>query len=212
MSHMKSADHRVALSLRLPKRVVDEVVGYATEHGVSKTDAFLHFVQRGIEQEAQGEAVTLDSLASQIDRVLSLLQAQGAHAGHQASSEDCSRCAESVEVHRAQEFATARRAVADVAADYQAVDKAYLFGSFARGDFSEASDIDVRLVLDRSHPFTLGDLSRFSKRVEQATGREVDVVTATHLKNEALAAAIDREKVLVYEREAGRPFEGLGDI
>ena len=39
------------------------------------------------------------------------------------------------------------------------------------------------------------------KRIEQQTGREVDVVSADVIKNANLAAAIEREKVLVYERE-----------
>ena len=78
---------------------------------------------------------------------------------------------------------------------------AYLFGSFARGSQTAGSDVDVRLVIDRGEGFTLRELSHFAKIVQQETGRECDVVSAADVANEALAAAIDREKVLVYERK-----------
>lgn len=49
-------------------------------------------------------------------------------------------------------------------------------------------------------PFTLFEVSQFQKHLERACGRAVDVVTAKQIKNPNLAAAIEREKVLVYER------------
>ena len=48
--------------------------------------------------------------------------------------------------------------------------------------------------------FTLFEVSQFQKHLERACGRAVDVVTAKQIKNPNLAAAIEREKVLVYER------------
>ena len=81
-------------------------------------------------------------------------------------------------------------------------DLAYLFGSFARGTFGSDSDVDVRIEYDHGMSFNLHDVSQFGKRIEQATGREVDVVSADRIKKEGLAAAIERDKELVYEREA----------
>ena len=75
-----------------------------------------------------------------------------------------------------------------------------MFGSFARGDFAAESDVDVRLEYDGVAPFTLFEVSQFQKHLERACGRAVDVVTAKQIKNPNLAAAIEREKVLVYER------------
>ena len=72
---------------------------------------------------------------------------------------------------------------------------------FARKQFGPQSDIDVHIEVDRSNGFNLHDLTHFMKRIEQRTGREVDVVSADVIKNANLAAAIEREKVLVYERE-----------
>lgn len=94
-----------------------------------------------------------------------------------------------------------REAIAQAAAAFPAIRKAYLFGSFARGTFGDESDVDVRIEYDADGSFSLRELAQFQKRIEQATGREVDVVSARRLKNESLEAAIEREKVLVYERE-----------
>ena len=92
-----------------------------------------------------------------------------------------------------------RRAVAKAAEDFPAIERAYLVGSFVRGEHDEKSDVDVRIEFADDVPFNLHDLSQFARRIERATGRNVDVVSAKHLKNERLADAIERDKVLAYE-------------
>ena len=173
-----SAPKRVPLSLRLPVQVVESVDRYA-----SKTDAFLHFLRRGMDAE-RGE-LRLDQLV-EIKEQLSeikgmLLEKRG---------------------DRSEEAAFVREAVAQAASEFPAIERAYLFGSFARGTFGSDSDVDVRIEYDHGMSFNLHDVSQFGKRIEQATGREVDVVSTDRIKKEGLAAAIERDKELVYEREA----------
>lgn len=103
---------------------------------------------------------------------------------------------------RSEEAAFVREAVAQAASEFPAIERAYLFGSFARGTFGSDSDVDVRIEYDHGMSFNLHDVSQFGKRIEQATGREVDVVSTDRIKKEGLAAAIERDKELVYEREA----------
>ena len=91
-------------------------------------------------------------------------------------------------------------AIAREAEKFPAIKKAILFGSFARGDAGPQSDIDVRLRIDRSKPFSLFDLARFQKALKQVTGREIDVITSDVIKNKNLAEAIEREGVTAYER------------
>ena len=79
------------------------------------------------------------------------------------------------------------------------VRKAYLFGSFARGEQTPDSDIDLRLEVDREHGFGLFALSAFGEAVRKETGRQVDLVSSDHLDGD-LAAAIEREGVIVYDR------------
>ena len=92
-------------------------------------------------------------------------------------------------------------AVAEAARAFPAIERAYVFGSFARSSFTDESDVDVRIEYDHDGTFTLRELAQFQKRIERAVSRDVDVVSARVLKNDSLAAAIEREKVLVYERE-----------
>ncbi len=83
---------------------------------------------------------------------------------------------------------------------FPAISRAYMFGSFARGDFNDASDVDVRVELDEAYAFNLRDLAQLAKRIEKATGREVDIVSARDVKNASLKQAIEQDKVMVYER------------
>ncbi|MDO4289924.1 MAG: nucleotidyltransferase domain-containing protein [Eggerthellaceae bacterium] len=109
------------------------------------------------------------------------------------------RCAS--EVDREAERASVYAAVAEAAQAFSAIERAYVFGSFARNSFNDESDVDVRIEYDHDGTFTLRELAQLQKRIERTVGRSVDVVSARTLKNESLAAAIEREKVLVYERE-----------
>ncbi|MFH0951280.1 MAG: nucleotidyltransferase family protein [bacterium] len=62
----------------------------------------------------------------------------------------------------------------------QGVKSASLFGSFARGEATAKSDID--LLVDLGKGKTLFDLSGLKLTLEDALGREVDLVTKNALK------------------------------
>lgn len=119
---------------------------------------------------------------------------------NEAANKDCVSHFGMAREVRETERAHVLEAVASECARFAAITKGYVFGSFARGDFAAESDVDVRLEYDGAAPFTLFEVSQFQKRLERACGRAVDVVTAKQIKNPNLAAAIEREKVLVYER------------
>ncbi len=80
----------------------------------------------------------------------------------------------------------------------QPVLKALLFGSFARGEETPDSDVDLIVVLDQSKPIGMryfgiwGDLERL-------TGRSVDLVTEGDLMPFA-RESVDQDKILIYER------------
>lgn len=175
-------ESRVAISLRLPPVLVDTVERYAAEHRLSKTDAFLHFLSKGITAESGGDAATaLERIEEKVSETLRLVRSQ-----HGAAAEK--RVVMDAVIGACREFPSVRRA--------------YLFGSFARGTFDDESDVDIRLEIDSSERFTLRDLTFFSKCIEEETGRSVDVITASNIKNESLRKAIERDKELIYDREA----------
>jgi hypothetical protein len=54
------------------------------------------------------------------------------------------------------------------------IKKAAVFGSFARGDFDDKSDVDI--LIERPDKFSLFDLAGLHLDLEGALGRKVDIV------------------------------------
>lgn len=88
-------------------------------------------------------------------------------------------------------------AVTHVLAQYD-VSKAYLFGSFARGEQTPDSDIDLRTVCGNT--MTFGTLYELSHELERELGRKVDIVTnpPEHMRP-AFRKSIEQDEVRVYE-------------
>ena len=78
------------------------------------------------------------------------------------------------------------------------VSEAYLFGSFARGEQTPDSDIDLRLVCDNT--MTFGALLELSHELEKELGRKVDIVTnpPEHMRP-AFRKSIEQDEVRIYE-------------
>ena len=97
------------------------------------------------------------------------------------------------------------QAMTQLIADYfktQPVLKAWLFGSFARGEETEQSDVDILFVPDRSgKPFTLFIHVAMYMDLKELLGREVDLVVEGTLRPYAAEKA-NQDRKLIYEREA----------
>ena len=169
---------RQPIALRLPSQDLEIIENFAAQNSVSKTDAFLHYLRKGFESEQEGISLSqLCAIEKKIDMLVCALGAQEPSV-----------------------VLTIKDAVIKEAAKFPAIEKVILFGSAATGHATKDSDIDLRLVIDRSQTFSLFDLARFQKAVHQGTGREVDVITADEISNKNLVAAIEREGVTIYER------------
>jgi len=83
----------------------------------------------------------------------------------------------------------------------QHVLKVWLFGSFARGEQTPESDVDILIVPDRSQHFSLFTLSGMYEDLKELLGREVDLITDGGLMPFARESA-ERDKILIYERAA----------
>ncbi len=78
------------------------------------------------------------------------------------------------------------------------VREAYLFGSFARGEQTPDSDIDLRLVCGDS--MTFGTLYEISLELEKELGREVEIVTnPPERMRPAFRKNIEQDEVRLYE-------------
>lgn len=78
------------------------------------------------------------------------------------------------------------------------VREAYLFGSFARGEQTPDSDIDLRLVCGDS--MTFSTLYELSLELEEELGREVEIVTnPPERMRPAFRKNIEQDEVRLYE-------------
>ena len=80
----------------------------------------------------------------------------------------------------------------------QPVLKAWLFGSFSRGEETQDSDVDIMVSLDKSKPIGLKFFGMLND-LEELLGRKVDLVSEGTLLPFA-QESVERDKILVYER------------
>lgn len=76
------------------------------------------------------------------------------------------------------------RSIVSPIAEKYGVDKVYLFGSVARGDYGENSDYDFCIGRGKIH--SLVTLSGFYRELRGAIGHEIDIVTMGALEPEFL--------------------------
>ena len=142
------------------------------------------------------------ALDEKLNRILALLQGQ--QAATPATTGDSTPGKQQRPHTATSDRAKERDAICEVIQQtsglFPAITRAYLFGSIARDTFSDESDIDIRVEIDPERSFNLHDLVHYAKYIEQQSGRQADVISARVIRNEALARAIEREGVLVYER------------
>ena len=91
-----------------------------------------------------------------------------------------------------------RRIASPIAAFY-GVKSLSLFGSYARGEATEDSDIDIDLLLDRSGMSGGWAIGGLYSDLSEALGKELDMVTTTGADRSFLAR-IQRDEVRLYER------------
>ena len=80
----------------------------------------------------------------------------------------------------------------------QPVLKAYLFGSYSRGNETENSDIDLLVELDYSQPIGL-EFIQMQIDLQNLLSKNVDLVSARGL-SKYVKPILDKEKKLIYAR------------
>ena len=88
-----------------------------------------------------------------------------------------------------------RECIAPICKKYP-IRKAYLFGSYARGNATEKSDVDLRIEGDITSFFMLGGIY---SELSDALGTELDLLSRLP-ESEAFKENLKKDEVLLYER------------
>lgn len=83
----------------------------------------------------------------------------------------------------------------------QPVLKAWLFGSYSRGEERPDSDVDILFVPDMSQKFSLFTLGGMYMDLKDILNRDVDLIPEDSLLPFAKESA-GRDRILIYERTA----------
>ncbi|MCC8049643.1 MAG: nucleotidyltransferase domain-containing protein [Clostridiales bacterium] len=87
-----------------------------------------------------------------------------------------------------------KEVITPIAKKYR-VSRVYLFGSFARGDYNDQSDIDIRI--EKGAMEGMFALCGFYTDLSEALDRKVDVLTTGSLE-ESFLQKIQKDEVMLY--------------
>lgn len=79
------------------------------------------------------------------------------------------------------------------------IDRAWIFGSYARGEQTPNSDIDILVDFDKKNNLSLFGLAAIINELETLTNSKVDLVDRKNLYP-YVAKFVEKEKILIYER------------
>lgn len=116
------------------------------------------------------------------------------YASRRGVTEELSECLSYVNQERIRLFSATQKYLSTIP-----VERAWVFGSFARGEETQSSDLDLLVDYVKANTLSLLDTIKFKKGLENIIGREVDLVENGFLKSFALPSA-NKDKYLIYER------------
>ena len=83
----------------------------------------------------------------------------------------------------------------------QPVEKAWVFGSYSRGDETRQSDIDILVRFDDNTQITLFKYAGMVNSLQKLLRKKIDLVEEGQLKSYAESSA-EQDKILIYERKS----------
>jgi predicted nucleotidyltransferase len=79
------------------------------------------------------------------------------------------------------------------------IEKAWIFGSHARGEETHTSDVDIMVRFDKEARVSLFDYAGIMIDLEKLLHKKVDLITEGGIMKFA-QQSIDSDKILIYER------------
>jgi uncharacterized protein len=96
-----------------------------------------------------------------------------------------------------------REYIKRIAADYfrnKPVKKVYLFGSYARGEADESSDVDLFIELDENNKPDYFQLAGMWEEVQNEMKKNVDLVHKYRFLKQRFEEYINNDKILLFEK------------
>lgn len=84
---------------------------------------------------------------------------------------------------------------------HQPIEKAWVFGSYSRGEETNDSDIDILVRFAKDANITLFKYVSIADALQKLLHKKIDLVEEGQLKDFAKNSA-EQDKILIYEREA----------
>lgn len=81
----------------------------------------------------------------------------------------------------------------------QPIIKAWIFGSYARGNYTPESDLDLIVQIDPDIKIGLFGFSKIARELQEITHKHIDLVEDSTLY-EWVEENVTSEKILIYER------------
>jgi len=79
------------------------------------------------------------------------------------------------------------------------ISKVYLFGSYARNDADDSSDVDILVEIEKDYMMSFFEFGSILEDLKELLGSKVDLLS-TDAVSKHIAPFINKEKLLVYER------------
>ena len=79
------------------------------------------------------------------------------------------------------------------------IQKLWLFGSYARGEAREDSDVDFHIKVNEGT--TLFQLGGIYADLEEAMGKEIDIITRIPEELEIFKKYVERDEILLYDSQ-----------
>ena len=80
------------------------------------------------------------------------------------------------------------------------VEKAWIFGSYARGEETNKSDLDILVRFNENATISLFDYVRIMDKIEKLLHKKIDMLSEGGVMAFA-KKSIDDDKILIYERK-----------
>lgn len=102
-------------------------------------------------------------------------------------------------VRKKTERKTISRKLKNVIIEFPLIEKAWLFGSFAREEDTPDSDIDILIDVSAEKPFTLFDMAEIQEKLSHSINRKIDLVMLRALRPQA-KDRIQADLKVIYEK------------